>query len=141
MAANNAYPSIWPLVVDQTVNLLTDTLKLQLVSVDFVYDATDVTFADVASGLRVGPLTTVTGARSMTGPTLVTATPDQTVTAVSGDDIAGWLYVLDGATDADRRLVAHVARKADTTPIHVVPDGSDIPVTIPSGRILTIGGA
>ena len=140
MASNNAYPSIWGPVVEQTVDLIGDVLKLQLVDATFVFDAADVTLADIDAGMRVGPLTTVTGTRSMDGATLVTATADQTVTAVSGDPVAGWVYVIGGATDADRLLVAHVGRRSDTTPIYVVPDDGDMDVLIPAGRILTIGG-
>lgn len=139
MAGNRIFPAIIGPALTGVVDLAADDMLIVLVADSYTWAAA--TFLDeVDAGDRVGAAAPVTGTRSWTGGSLIVDEPEQTLTAVSGDPIAGWLYVMDGATDADRRLVGHVARGADTTPVHAVPDGSDVKITLPGGVILTIGG-
>lgn len=139
---NRAYPAGLAAILAVDVDLVSDTLSVQLVDEGFVFDSTDETLADVDAGVRVGPLTTVAGTRSTVGRSLVTDTAITSVPSVSAsaDEVAGVLLVGPGATDADRALICVWMRGADRTPIVVNPDGGAIEVEFLDGVILTLGG-
>jgi hypothetical protein len=140
MPANRLFPSIIEPAVTGVVDLAADAMMIQLVT-GYTFDAADVTLADVVSGDRIGALTALAGTRSWASTVLSTDDTSQVIPAVYGaGPISGWLYVLDGATDADRRLVGLVARSADTTPISRVPNGSDVTLTLPGGRLISFAG-
>lgn len=141
MATNRIYPSIIGPALSGTVNLTSDTLLVQLVSEAYVFAYDHATLADIDAGERVGDPIELVGTRSWTGGTLATDETTQTFPGITGDPVTGWVYALDGASDGDRRLVAHDARAGDTTPILVTPNGGDIVLTLPGGVILSIGGA
>lgn len=127
---------------------LTAGLYLQLVDLPWVtgaytsgrFTSSAVTLDDIPAGNRCGSLTAVVGTITSLDGVITTDTEDQTFVAVSSHSsaIAGYVVCIPGATDPDRTLVALVVVSGDTTLITATPNGSDIPLTIPDGRIVRL---
>ena len=142
MSRNRAYPWGCRAILDQSIDLVADTLSLQLVDETFTFDETHEYLADVPTGEKLGARTAVSGTRSYVGSTLYTNAPFTAISAVSAtpDDVGGVLLVGPGASDAVRTLLYCWQRGVDRTPIVVVTDGGNVNVEFIDGVILTLGG-
>ena len=137
---NHVYPGLLDALGRAEVNLETDDLILLLVDDGYTYDPTDEFLTAVAGGARHGTATAIAGTRTMAGGLLSTDVETTTITSVPADvdDVEAILIYVDGATDADRRLLGYIDRQADTTLITFTPDNGDALVTFPLGQLLRI---
>lgn len=137
---NRWYASMLGRLLAGQVDLTSDDLLLVLVDDSFVRDDSDEVLDDIDPARRIGDPAPVLGTITSTAGQL---TSDVTVhlfddVAVDPDEVAGLLVVVDGATDADRYLVASYLRQADTTPIVVETNGGDIEVEFLDGVLLRL---
>lgn len=123
MPENNVYPSALDAFLDGTIDVLNDTIKMLLLD-GYTYNAAHDFLDDIPAGQRVGTAVTLAGKSRTAGQFFAT---DPTFPAVAtGSTVDGVVVYVDGASDAARRLLAHITRRADTSAISYDTDGSDI---------------
>lgn len=129
------YPKGLKAILDGDVDLLADTISMQMYSGAAVFDETHDFLNDIA-GTKQGSPVTLTGKSTTDG--LFTATvgafsppADETIVAVV-------LYVNTGV-DSTSRLLAFLDEKADGTAMAIETDGSSFFLNW-NGPIFSIGG-
>ncbi len=132
--ANVAYPKGLKALLDKDVDLLVDTISMQMFSGAAVYNAAH-DFLDDIAGTQQGSSVTLTGKDTTSG--IFTATVPA-FTPPASTIIAVVLYVNTGV-DSTSRLLGWIDQKADGTPLSVVTDGSTFSLNW-TGPIFSIGG-
>jgi hypothetical protein len=113
------YPTGKEALLRGQIDLMTDTIKAQLVGA-YTYDAADVTTGDLA-GLVGSPV--IVAVSSVTNGIALCA--DVVYNNLSGADVTGIVFYQDLTPDPGV-LISFVDQRADTVPIHVVPNGGDV---------------
>jgi hypothetical protein len=111
-----------------------DPLSIALVDSSYVFDATDDFFDDVTGQLgSTAALTSV----SVSGGDLLA--DDGVVSGVGmGDIVKGIVVFNDSGSPATSPLLGFIDRNADTTPISLTGNGTDINVPWPDGIVATL---
>lgn len=142
--ANRWYPKGLAAILNGDVDFDTDTLAVILTDDTFAFNSAHDFLNDIPSGQLVGSRTNIAGTRVITPGTsttvVTTSVPTTTIASVSGDDVAGVLLIVEGGSDAARRLLHHWEKQGDTTGILVETDGGDIEVTFRAGEIMRLSG-
>ena len=132
--ANERYPIGLKAMADGDIDLLVDTISMQLYSGAAVYDAAHDFLSDVA-GTKRGSAVTLTG-KDTTGGQFTATVP--AVTPPASTIVAAVFYVNTGV-DATSRLLAFIDERADGTPLSLAADGSTFTLNW-NGPIYSIGG-
>lgn len=133
--ANTRYPTGLKALADGDVDLLVDTISMQMYSGAAVYNAAHDFLNDIA-GSKAGSPVTLTG-KATTGGVLTATVPPFSPPAVTV--IAIVLYK-NTTVDSTSQLLAWIDQKSDGTPIDIDGDGSAITLNW-TGPIYSIGGA
>lgn len=132
--ANERYPKGLKAILDGDVDLLVDTIRLQLYSGAAAYDESH-DFLDDVAGTKRGSPVTLTGKSTTDGKFMATvpalSPPTSTI-------VAAVLYVSTGV-DSTSRLLAWIDERADGTPLSLAADGSSFTLNW-NGPIFSIGG-
>lgn len=135
--ANAVQPSALAAFLSGAVDVTTDVVKVQLVNTNYSYSSAHDFLDDVPASARFETAATLAG-KTVTGGSFA-ASAVQWVEPAAGTDIAGMVVYADlGGSDATRRYLAYINRKADTMPFEVTTDGGDIVVTWPNGVVFKI---
>lgn len=131
---NELYPKGLKALMDKDIDLLVDTVNMQLYSGSAVYNSAHQYLSSVAGTKRGAPVT-LTGKDTTDGKFTATipafSPPVSTIIAVV-------LYVSTGV-DSTSPLLAYIDTKADGTPLSITADGSSFLLDW-SGPIYSIGG-
>ena len=113
------YPAAKEALLRGQFDLMADTIKAQLVGA-YTYAADDVTTADLAGTVGSPVIVSVT---SVTDGIALCA--DVVYNNLSGADVTGIVFFQDNTPDPGV-LISYTDQRADTVPIHVVPNGADV---------------
>ena len=132
-ATATAYNCLWKYMMDNTVQLLTDDIKVALVSSSYAPDADHGEWADASAAEITGTGYTAGGA-ALTGKSV---TLDGAVAKFDADD-ASW----PGLTATFRRAIvyANVTRNGKTNPLiaHVLLDSTDVDIVCSAVNYLVV---
>lgn len=131
---------VYPEAVDAfmvgDVDLLSDTIKAQLVDSSYVVASPDDFLAAVPAPARIGTAGTLTGKSVVAGEFFAA---DVTLGPIAaGDTIAAVVLYQDTGVEATSRLLADITRKADTVPLAVATTGGTITLSWLGGRVFKI---
>jgi len=132
--ANERYPISLKAILDGDIDLLVNTISLQLYSGAAVYNAAHNFLNDVA-GTKRGSAVTLTAKATTDGKFTATVPP---VSPPASTIVAAVFYVNTGV-DSTSALLAFINQKADGTPLSIVADGSAFSFNW-NGPIFSIGG-
>lgn len=113
------YPTGKEALLRGQIDLMTDTIKAQLVGA-YTYADDDATTDDLA-GLVGSPV--IVSVSSVTNGIALCA--DVVYNNLSGTDVTGIVFYQDNTPDPGV-LISYTNQRADTVPIHVVPNGADV---------------
>jgi hypothetical protein len=124
--ANAIYPEGMKGLLDGSIALLTDTIKvLGIDTADETYNAADKFVSDVtAAGIVFRSAALTTKALTITAGKVEFTADDQTVPTVTGDPLEAVILYKDTGSDATSRLIAFVDRDQAGNPIAFTPNGS-----------------
>jgi hypothetical protein len=130
---NAVYPAFLEDLYQGNIDVTGVDLRLEAVSGAYVYDPADEDVADLTGRLETSPV--LTGVAVSGRDLSVSST---TFAAVGpGDDLEAVVLFVDTGVDATSRLVAFIARRADTVPLVVETNGGPVTLTWP-GPIVRI---
>ena len=132
--SNTAYPTGLKALLDKDIDLLVDTISMQMYSGAAVYNAAHDFLNDVA-GTKQGAFVTLS-AKDTTGGIFTATVP--AFTPPASTIVAVVLYVNTGV-DSTSRLIGWIDQKADGTLLSIVTDGSTFSLNW-NGPIFSIGG-
>jgi len=134
--ANAFYTSALKAFLDADIDLLTDTIKVQMIdAADYSFSAAHDFLDDVPAGARVGTAATLASKTTAGG---VFDAADVTFTSVTGDPLEAIIIFKDTGVEATSNLICYI----DTgTGFPLTPDGGNITLTFDSGanKIFAIG--
>jgi len=118
--ANFLYPAAKEALLTGQIDWATDDIRCSLIR-SYTYDNTDATIADVTGG--GGEVVQGSAAFTTKTTTLGVADADDVTfdTVGAGADITSVVIYVEGATDADRKVIAYIDGG-----LPVTPDGTDI---------------
>jgi hydroxyethylthiazole kinase-like sugar kinase family protein len=128
--ANALYPSGRNAGLTGNLDWVNDDFRVVLVDSGYVYSDAHDNLDDVTAGLRVATSGAMAGKSASGGVADATNT---TLTAVSGDDIAGIIIYRHTGVESTSFLLAYYDSLAAGTMIDVSPDGTDITVVWSDG--------
>lgn len=117
--ANEVYPKAKEAMLTGGVNVMSSTVKIQMLDDDAVYDATDEFFDDVV-GTSLGAAVAITGKDVTSGQftgTIGSFTPP------GGGTVIALIVFIDTGTPSTSRLLAWLDTKGDTSPISIPTTG------------------
>jgi len=118
--ANFLYPAAKEALLTGQIDWLTDDVRCSLIR-SYTYDNTDATIADVTGG--GGEVVQSSASFTTKTADLGVADADDVTfdTVTAGADITSVIIFVEGATDADRKVIAYIDGG-----LPVTPDGTDI---------------
>lgn len=132
---NAVYPETVSAVMAGDIDFLSDSIRVLMVDATYIYSAAHDFLNDVGGGSRVGTAVALTGKSVDLG--VLFADP-VTFTAVTGDTVTGLIIYRHTGVESTSELIDFIDRKADSTPFAIVPNGGNITLTWPSGRVVKI---
>lgn len=124
--------SVYPAAVYQfergNIDVLTDTLKAQLVDAGYVYSAADDNLNDVGAGHRVDAPVAL-AIDSISEGTIQVADPVVFPSVPGGDTVTGVVIYRDSGTESSSALIAYINERRDRVPLSIVTNGGDITLT------------
>jgi hypothetical protein len=122
--ANTVYPLAKEGFMSEDIDLLVDTISIQMFADDSVYDATDEFLSDV-TGTQVGSPVTITS-KDVTDGQFTSTTPSLLFTPPGGFTVTTLVIYVNTGSDATSRVLSWIDTKGDTTPISMVTTGDSI---------------
>ena len=118
--ANFLYPAAKEALLTGQIDWLTNDVRCSLIR-SYTYDPADATIADVTGG--GGEVVQSSASFTTKTTTLGVADADDVTfdTVAAGADITSVIIYVEGATDADRKVIAYIDGG-----LPVTPDGTDI---------------
>jgi len=115
-------------ILDGEIDLLTDNIKLLLVTSGYTYDATDEFHADI-SGATIVATSANLGSKTVTlsGTKQVFDAADVTFSAVNNGTFTAMILYRDSGVSATSQLIGHFTTASTAT------NGGDITITFSSG--------
>jgi hypothetical protein len=117
--ANAVYPKAKEAMLTGDVDLIAETVRLQMFDDDVVYDATD-EFLDDVAGTALGAAVEIT-AKDVTNGQFTGTNGSFTPTA--GATVSALVVFIDSGSEATSRVLAYLDTKGDTAPIAIVTTG------------------
>jgi len=116
------------------------SVGVRCVAVDssYIFSAAHLSLADVAGAARIATLGANLSGASVSGG--VFSVSNFTFLSVPpGDTITAFIFYVYNATESLATLLAYIDTAPDgTTPVNVVTDGNNVPVTLGAGGIFTM---
>jgi hypothetical protein len=125
----NVYPTAVDAFMLGSFSMTAATIKAQLVTGAYGYSSVHQFFSSV--GGRVGSPVALTG--RAVGNEYFSSGPLVFPAVTTGSTIAAVVIYRDSGSEASSQLIAHLNRRADTTPLAIITDGGDITLTWPVG--------
>lgn len=127
--ANALYPSAKTSFLQGEIDLVSDTIKVQLVDLaDYTYSSSHEFLNELAAAARVGSAVTLTGKTVIDG---VFDAADVSVPAVTGDSVEAYVLYKDTGNEATSRLIAYFDSAASGLPL--TPSGEDVSIVFSNG--------
>lgn len=125
--STTVYPSAVYQFERGNIDVLTDTLKAQLVTASYVYSAAHDNFNDVAAGRVDAPVALTID--SINDGTVQLVDPVVFASVDAGSTVAGVVIFRDSGTESSSALIAYIDEGRDRVPLSIVTNGGDITLT------------
>jgi hypothetical protein len=133
--ANHVYPKALEGFGKGLIDYTSDTINVALVN-DASYVSSHEFLSSIAAG-RIGTDETLTS-KSVTSGDFFAGSLTFTAVPVDPDDIVAVVVYVDSGSSATSRLLAWIDTDSTSNPIAITPNGGDINVTWPLGKVFSI---
>ena len=133
--ANAVYPIAKKALLDADIDLLTDTIKIVLLTSSYTYSASHDFLNDITAGYRVSTSAALSS-KTTTGGAFDAA--DVTYTALTGSTVTRWVLFKDTGTESTSNLIAYFDTVSGGGALSYTPNGSDFTLSFGASGIFTI---
>jgi hypothetical protein len=133
--ANAVYPIGKKALLDADVDLLSDTIKIVLLTSSYTYSASHDFLNDITAGYRVATSSALSS-KTTTGGAFDAA--DVTFAGLTGSVVTRWVLYKDTGTESTSQLLAYFDTLSGGGSLNYTPNGNDFTLVFGASGIFTI---